>query len=124
MRSGNATAVARGLVAVQLAVMTFGAKTAIAGPVIFWQSDPISPGQTALVTGSDFTGTKTVRMHRVEDTPEGRRVAAKTIEVGTLSTSDHAIAFEIPASFSPGVFEYEIVGAMGHVSGLLNAPSV
>ena len=55
------------LTSVQAAL--FLACSASAAPVVFWSSDPIRPGDTAMLIGEDFSTNAVVEVVRLADLP-------------------------------------------------------
>ena len=111
----------------------FSAVAASAAPSIFWASDPIAPGETALLCGGGFEETPAIEIQRLSDDP-----AAKTPPVGevpiewsrpgqgltAIQPSDNALKFTLPTSLKPGLFACRLTGKTGSTTALLNAPAV
>ena len=83
---------------------------AVEKPVIFWISDPIQPGETAMLSGGNFDTQSTVELARLDDVaPVAPDSAAKPqvlawASVPVLQPGDQSLKFVIPASLKPGVF--------------------
>ncbi len=110
-------------------LVPFLASAAFTQPAVFWASDPISPGSTALVTGAGFGAKPTAEIARLPDTPssEPRPAAAwpaKMDPVAVIQPADSSVKFVVPETLKPGLFAYRITGPQGAVRGLLNRPAI
>jgi len=110
-----------------LLLLALAAPAALAEPVVLWASDPIRPGETALVFGEGFETTKSVEVIRLEDgdpglPPEGPIVLARgeAITVEPLQPRPHSVKFTIPEAFEPGVFACRIRTTEGEAVAVLN----
>jgi len=117
--------------AVLAVVVTLGSVSlGAAGPVVFWASDPIGPGETVLAIGDGFGEKPTVEVARLADDAIGEPPAKALAWPGdaakaeTFQPGDRSVKFLVPASFKPGVFAYRITGAEGATAGLLNRPAI
>jgi len=101
-----------------------------AAPVVFWASDPVQPGQTALVVGEGFGEKPKVEVCRLADGEPGRPVPEQSLPtdgfaaVDAIQASDQALKFTVPATIEPGIFAYRITTAAGTCQGLLNRPQI
>lgn len=104
------------------------ARVAFAAPVVLWASDPVRPGEAALVFGDGFESTEVVYVVRwVDEEPQEPDDLADTgprsgPKVRPLQPRQRSIKFVIPGSFRPGVFTCRIVTAEGSAAVLLNRP--
>ena len=83
--------------------------------VITWGSYPVEPGQTVLLSGSNFPVGCEVSIRGVTG---GLSATAKAI---TEQSSSHSIKFVLPKSLRQDVFEISVAGSRAH---FLNAPDV
>ena len=83
---------------------------ALAAPVVLWVSEPVQPGQTALVFGDGFEGC--------------RRVVAGGQAVQPEQVRPRSVKFVVPAALQPGVTPVEIIAPSGKVAFLLNRPAL
>ncbi|MBM4087154.1 MAG: hypothetical protein FJ272_20380, partial [Planctomycetes bacterium] len=116
---------------VAVAMSAFLAGGALYGqPVAFWHSDPIQPGEAALVVGGGLTGAPRIEVVRLPDAAPGSPSATplawprKSERVETLQPTDGSVKFVLPATLKPGVFAYRISTSAGATVGLLNRPCV
>lgn len=100
-----------------------GASLAVASeaPVALWVSDPVKPGQTVLVFGDGFAGSRSVQLSRLADTSSGRAV---TVTVAPAQVRQRSVKFVVPTSFSPGVYRATASTPHGAVTVLVNRPQV
>lgn len=110
------------------AIVGVCAASGLAGPHVFWVSDPVRPDETVMLQGSDLGGSPaTVEMARLEDTPNS--VPSQALQVKQwertplLQGSDEALKFVVPAKWKMGVFACRVTanGATGETV-LINAP--
>ena len=86
-----------------------------AAPVITWGSFPIKPGQTVLLSGSNFPAGAAVSISGVN---RGSSASAKAI---TAQSSSHSLKFVLPESLQQDVFAISVAGSRPY---FLNAPDV
>lgn len=103
---------------------------AFAQPVVLWASDPIRPGETALVFGEGFESTKSIEVIRLDDgdpglpPPPGEVVVkGKSVTVEPLQPRPHSVKFTIPEAFKPGLFACRIRTSAGEAVAVLNRPA-
>ncbi|MBR1292468.1 glycosyl hydrolase family 28-related protein [Bradyrhizobium ottawaense] len=94
-----------------------------AAPVLFWQSDPIEPGQTALFAGADLGGDTTIEFRQLVNDPAQTSSGAYTAGV-VRQTSDTMVKADVPADFTKGVYAFALHSRNGTVEGRLNAPDL
>ena len=94
-------------------VMVFGlASRVAAGPVVFWFSDPVGPGETVLAIGDGFGDRPTVEVVRLADEAAGNPPAGtfawpgEAATVDTFQAGHRSLKFLVPGTFKPGVFAY------------------
>ena len=97
------------------------ARTALAQmPVCYWASDPVGPGEAALLYGEDFDGVTAIKFWRVEDKDFGKSEATRTVEqppvvpenavsVEHQQKSRNSLKFIIPKEVAPGVFGVQLM---------------
>jgi len=114
--------------ALALAPASAWSATAAAGggdaPVVFWTSESLLPGDMAMALGGGLGGVKEVRAWRLEDGGAGMPgakpgVSSRAVDAKTLQPNERSIKFEVPASWTPGVFAFQPAG--GAVQ-LINQP--
>lgn len=95
---------------------------AVAGPTVFWASEPVDPGDVVLLYGGDLAGVREVVVWRLRDAePAGPPAAplssvpvpaaAGAIRVPTVQPSSASLKFVLPAALAPGVFAVDAGGA-------------
>lgn len=101
-----------------------------AAPTIFWASDPIRPGETAMVIGEGFGKQPMIEVARLNDT-KATKPSTKPFtwpnngqKVEALQSGDSSLKFVLPESLKTGVFSYRVSGTEGAATGLLNRPTV
>ncbi|NOZ21245.1 MAG: hypothetical protein GXP25_09155 [Planctomycetes bacterium] len=100
-----------------------------APPTIFWASEPVRPGEAALVSGADFgPGAKVELALLPADRPgmpgANAKLAVKPQAVETLQPSDTSVKFVIPQDMRAGVFLCWVANEAGKSKPiLLNNPS-
>jgi hypothetical protein len=110
---------------IYLAVLT--SQQAGAAPVVFWVSEPVSPGDVVMAYGGDLQGVRSVEISRLSDLTPGdapKTAASNTAiraKVPVLQASDHSFKFMLPNSFAPGVFA---LGYGAYTPRLIDAPQV
>jgi hypothetical protein len=101
---------------------------AIGAPRIFWASDPVRPGEAALLVGDGFGDHPRIELTRLKNDPGGTAAAVERTGTGTpvgpLQASDQSVKFIVPADFKEGVYAVRITSGDGSAVGLLNAPTV
>ncbi len=99
-----------------------------AAPTLFWASDPIRPGETALVVGDGFGEKPRVEIARLPDGPsftpiaQGFRWPGKGQPVEVIQPCDTSLKFVVPAGLRFGVFAFRISTPGGSAVGMLNRP--
>ena len=112
----------RGLEPLFLVLIPVGVSVATEPPVVFWASDPVHPGETALVLGDGFGEQARVSVGRLADLAAAEPAAAEPIAVEVVQRSPQCVKFVLPPQLPDGVFSYRITAAGGTVTGLLNRP--
>ncbi len=94
------------------------ATTLVAGEAaVFWASDPVQPGQAAMLIGSGFAEEPELEVAGLSDSSEGSYTP-----VEALQASGTSVKFVVPKDLPPGVFKYRLKTATGSLSGVLNRP--
>ena len=106
-----------------------GSQIALAiAPAVFWVSEPLRPGETALMMGGALGAAPKVEVLRLADDPitspataawAGNGQAMEVVQPGPTS-----LKFVLPNTFQNGVFAYRVNTPTGAVSGLLNRPTL
>lgn len=101
-----------------------------AAPVTFWASQPVSPGETVLVSGGNLSADATALVTRLDDTEPGSPLSAGVssnngwTSVAALQSSATSMKFALP-TVNPGVFAYRMKSAsLTGAATLVNAPDV
>ena len=92
-------------------------------PVCYWASDPVAPGEAALLYGEDFEGMTAVKFWRVEDRDFGKSEATRTAEqppvvpenavsVEHQQKSRNSLKFIVPKEVAPGVFGVQLMARL------------
>ncbi len=101
---------------------------ALGAPQIFWASDPVQPGEAALLIGDDFGNHPQIKLTPLNDVPNSTPGPVKQMKTGTtvkpLQASDQSLKFLVPTQFKSGVYEVSITNGNKTAVGLLNAPTV
>jgi hypothetical protein len=85
-----------------------------AGPIVFWASDPIGPGETVLAIGDGFGERPMVEVVRLPDDavdePSAQAFAwpGEAVKAEVFQPCNRSVRFLAPATFKPGVFGYRI----------------
>ena len=99
-------------------------------PVVFWTSEPVRPGETAIMIGENLGGDPSIEIVRL---PDGRiRKPAKSddsgikkgMQVETFQANAQSVKFTVPESLSPGLFAVRLSTGTGTVDRVLNRPQV
>lgn len=94
---------------------------------IFWGSDPVRPGEAALLVGDGFGERPKIELTRLNDdsgsAPASLQHTGTGVSVEPLQASDQSVKFIIPAEFKEGVYAVRIAQGGDAVIGLLNAPT-
>lgn len=97
-------------------------------PAIFWVSDPVGPGEAAMVIGDGFGDVVLAEVERIPDRPgsgPGNGVSqASGRAVSPIQATEQSLKFVVPQEFPPGVFALRIKTVDGASSWLINAPTV
>jgi len=107
-------------------------------PQIFWASDPVKPGETVLMVGSDLDTPAKITVRRLDDTggaadaaaagsapaPAAAGVDVAGVDVAPLLTTAQSLMVPIPADMAPGVYRLRLTTAQGAVEQVVNAPAV
>ncbi len=103
------------------------ASGAWAAPAVFWASDPVGPGETAVIIGEGLAGAQ-VQVVRAPDgpalTPAPPAPVGSGSPVAALQPSRGSLKFIVPASFRPGQFRFRLTTPEGATDGCLNTPVV
>jgi hypothetical protein len=114
------------IAALAASLIVLGAEFVDATPVVFWVSEPVSPGDVVMAYGGDLQTVHSVELGRLPDLSSGipggaPAYGADRIEVPALQVSDHSLKFMLPKSFKPGIFTVSYGGRSARV---IDAPKV
>ena len=87
-------------------------------PEIYWASDPVLPGETAVIIGQRLGPNPDVTIRQLG----GKASAISGISV--IQGTETSLKLQIPASLDPGQYEVDIKTSQGLAAVTLNAPSV
>lgn len=91
-------------------------------PTILWASDPVMPGDAALLWGSDFGKIDHVSVARLAD---GEGAGSRPLPTPALQATDKSVKCVIPESLKLGVFAVSVVTDAGQCEPvLLNRPDL
>ncbi len=119
-------------------VAVFGMCLAMAGaqgperaPTIFWASDPVRPGETAMVIGEGLGDAPSVEIARLPDgragapAPDAAAWPKRGVQkVAPLQANAQSVKFVVPAGFDAGLFAVRVTAAGGSAVRVLNRPQV
>ena len=98
-------------------------------PVVFWQSQPVSPGELVVVDGHAFDTNASIQWQRLPDVAPGSPGAAALPTAGYSSTRvmrarAQQLSYVLPTETSRGVFAWRVRNVNGKLSAprLLNGP--
>ena len=98
-------------------------KPAFSAPSIFWASDPVGPGETALIVGHELDKVRSIKLELVPDTPlYASGEAERRTAVVSWRQSTQTLYFAPPSDWRWGVYRYELTGPDGSAVGTLNRP--
>lgn len=99
-------------------------------PAVFWVSDPVLPGQTAVAVGEDFGEAPAVEVARL---PDGRSGAPSEAKLEWPRRSERAeaqqpnaqsVKFAVPAGWEAGLYAVRVTAPGGAAVRVLNRPQV
>ncbi len=93
-------------------------------PVVFWESDPVGPDQTVVLSGANLSGVSAVRVARLRDSASSAVGALPDVDAKIVQQTDRSLKFLLPAGIGKGVYQYALTGKGAPVKGLLNTPTV
>ena len=73
-------------------------------PSVFWQSDPVAPNETLVVSGDHFSDNSIVSLAKLNKNNE----PGKWIEIKPLETAINSIKAVIPEKWEPGIYAMRI----------------
>ena len=101
---------------------------AFCAPSLFWISDPVYPGESALAVGDGFKdGISVAIRQRGNDLNEKDGSIHKWgswTEVEPLQASGNSVKFVIPTTFTKGMYELRIGKGNDIVTGTINEPAI
>lgn len=109
-----------------IAFATYSPAICKSEPVSFWISDPVKPGETVMLKGSDLQGAQHTILSRLLDTPFelGFTETSDDRQISPGRTGTNVLTFMIPDDVPSGVYRYQIALGEQKLSGELNAPQV
>ena len=102
-----------------------------AAPAVFWVSDPVRPGETAMVIGENLGDKPALEIMRLPDGRAGAPVketvvwlkrGTKTVEA--LQANRQSVKFVVPPNLDHGLFAVRIATRDGTAERVLNRPQV
>ena len=99
---------------------------------VFWASNPVSPGETAMVVGAGLGDTKQVAFTRLEDAPAGEpgadalsRLPAQAKMIKPAQVSELSVKFVLPDAEKPGLYAVQTISDTGRSEVIvLNRPDL
>jgi hypothetical protein len=107
-----------------IAAVSFCIFGQVEAATVFWGSDPVAPGETALLVGEDFGTNPVVKAHRLADKGGSGGGITAAMQISLSAASSQSIKFGIPQRWRNGIFEVEVQGAGKSATVLLNAPAI
>ncbi len=95
--------------------------SAMAGPVVFWASDPVAVGDAAMLLGEGLGPQPVVEIERLRDDRGAAPERTQSVEV--LQPNAQSLKFVLPSSLKPGVFAVRVVVAGETTTLLMNRPA-
>ncbi|MGC8667817.1 MAG: LamG-like jellyroll fold domain-containing protein [Chthonomonadales bacterium] len=100
-----------------------------ASPVVFWVSQPVQPGDTALVFGSGLGTTRLVKIWRLADGPVKNpsaqvRLPGSGLALRPVQLDDRAAKFILPPHWKNGVFVARLLTPGGSTDVWINRPAI
>lgn len=98
-------------------------------PAVFWASDPVRPGETAMVIGENLGEGATVELARLPDGRVGKPGETLTwprrcVSVAPQQPGRQSVKFAVPADLKPGLFAVRVATGGGSAVRVLNRPQV
>lgn len=87
-------------------------------PEIHWASDPVKPGETAMIIGEGFGRSPVVSIRNLNDRQDERHA------VSIVQGTDTSLKFQVPGNFLSGQYDVEVKTTDGASNVTLNAPAV
>lgn len=113
---------------VLLILLALFAASAFGSPQIFWASDPVRPGEAALLVGDGFSDHPRIVLTPLDDVPDRAPGPVERTETGAtvepLQASDQSVKFLVPTRFKPGVYAVRLANGDEAAVELLNTPTV
>jgi hypothetical protein len=97
---------------------------------VFWASDPVRPGETAMVVGEGFGPSPVIEVGSLDDGPAqgasgtGAFAPGNATRVKALQASEQTLKFVVSEELKPGVMAVRISGRGQPVLLRLNAPQI
>src|SRR5262249_56695997 len=93
---------------------------------VFWASNPVSPGETAMVVGAGLGDTKQVAFTRLEDAPAGEpgadalsRLPAEAQMIKPAQVSEFSVKVVLPDAGKPGRYAVQTISDTGRIQELV-----
>lgn len=114
-----------------LALLLAVAGVSVAGPSVFWASDPVRPGEAVMVVGDALGDQPKVSMARFGDGDPGTPVDPRKVPlavgagpVQALQVAAGSLKFVVPKELYAGLYFFDIRTQGDSTWGLLNRPEV
>ncbi|WP_337268719.1 hypothetical protein [Oryzifoliimicrobium ureilyticus] len=92
---------------------------------VFWVSDPVKPGETAQVNGTDFERVSNVEVRRLDDNPDTATASTLFKTAQIIAKTENSLSFVLPNDFTPGIFDVKLKASNAYIAAFkLNAPDV
>ena len=112
-----------------LGSVMLGQSSVVAGPAVFWASDPVQPGEAVMVVGNAFTEHPKIEVVRLDDAADFGATVTQSWPGGgqmveAIQATNQSLRFVLPSQMKPGRYAFRISTAGGTALHLLNAPQI
>ncbi|HOE61294.1 MAG TPA: glycosyl hydrolase family 28-related protein [Kiritimatiellia bacterium] len=99
-------------------------------PVIFWASEPVRPGETAMVIGENLGDHPAIEIVRLPDGRAKEPLQENVVwprggtPVDVLQAAEQSAKFIVPADFKPGLLRLRLAAGGAAVEHIMNRPQI
>ncbi len=109
-------------------MLAFATSPVFGAPQVFWGSDPVQPGEAAMLIGDGFGDSPVIDVMRLGDDSATDSAALESAgadrRVPILQASDQSVKFVVPEDYEEGVYRVRITSDKGATGWFLNKPTV